>query len=656
MRDLLTVYDQDLQVLSTLDFAQGVSYSLKNNDLATAAFSLPAGDPANALCQPHNIVRIPDPARDIGLFRLVTMPSHDKVKQQGVATYNLEHVMATLLDDPLFGYHEIGGTGIYTAEVIRYILKYQAVKRWQLGVCEFSDQFAYNFENTSLLTALLSLGEVIVEDFTWEFDTSSYPWTINLRRADSTPGCGIYYQRNMTSISKSWDAGTLVTRLYLLGYGEGVNQLNIEKINNNLPYIDANTGKWGIKSGIFVDTRIEDAATLRARGRVLQNKVKDPYFSYTASAIDLAGMTGYDWDRFMPGKLVHVEDGEQNTNLDARIVSIDKPNVLGDPGNINITIANATRDVADSINTLADRMAVHELYSQGSISLFPQQFADNADASHPAKMRVYIPSECVRINKVLLSWELANFRAYETGAAAGGGGTVSSEAGGGEPVTSEDGGGGTQTSRVNSSPGTTSEPSSKDTVSVSGIMTSASNQSYTSSERASTWIQGTTKSSSASGTHSHDIDLGYLDSQTHRHDIKDHWHYFDHSHNISHTHQFTAPPHTHDLDLPPHSHTVRIEPHRHDVTFEDHVHAIIYGIYEGGRASIVTIKVDGNTVPSASVSANGMDVVPWLAKDSDGKITRGTWHEIQIVPNALTRIEANLFAQIFVQSRGGGDY
>ena len=56
------------------------------------------------------------------------------------------------------------------------------------------------------------------------------------------------------------------------------------------------------------------------------------------------------------------------------------------------------------------------------------------------------------------------------------------------------------------------------------------------------------------------------------------------------------------------------------------------------------------------VKASEMDIVQYLAKDGDGKITRGTWHEIKIVPDSLTRIEANLFVQTFVQSVGGGDY
>ena len=53
---------------------------------------------------------------------------------------------------------------------------------------------------------------------------------------------------------------------------------------------------------------------------------------------------------------------------------------------------------------------------------------------------------------------------------------------------------------------------------------------------------------------------------------------------------------------------------------------------------------------------NTGDVSGYLSKDDAGKIKRGTWHDIEIVPNKLTRIEANLTAQVFVQSVGGGDY
>ena len=82
----------------------------------------------------------------------------------------------------------------------------------------------------------------------------------------------------------------------------------------------------------------------------------------------------------------------------------------------------------------------------------------------------------------------------------------------------------------------------------------------------------------------------------------------------------------------------------------------MYGIYEGGQAHSVSILVDGNQVPAEAIGYGELDVTAWMDKDEDGRVTRGRWHEIQIVPDALTRIEGALFAQCFVQSVGGGDY
>ncbi len=49
-------------------------------------------------------------------------------------------------------------------------------------------------------------------------------------------------------------------------------------------------------------------------------------------------------------------------------------------------------------------------------------YADNADATHPAKIKVYIPAEMVRINKLLLQFQLEPFRAFSQ--ATGGGGAL----------------------------------------------------------------------------------------------------------------------------------------------------------------------------------------------------------------------------------------
>ena len=870
----MNVYSQNGALLAVLDHAGEPGYSLKHNDLWTGTFKLPAGDPKNTYCQAHNMVKLPDGPRETGLYRIIGMPSDEVTTAGGFKVYSLEHVMATLLDDILFGYHEVGGTGYTTRMVMEYILARQTVQRWQLGVVEFSDEYQYHFENVPLLSALLSLGEVLTEEYTWDFDTSTTPWTVNLRKADSATGCGIYYGRNLVSIEKSMDASALVTRLYPLGYGEGVNQLTIKSVNNGVPYIDADTiATWGVKCNVWTDTRIEDAGTLLAKARQVLEGYKNPYLSYTAKAVDLYRLTGFSWDNFMPGKLVQVMDGEHNITFQARIVEISKKDAQGDPGNIEITIANAPRDTADSINALANRVGIGELYSQGATNLFAIPFADNADENHPAKMRIFISSGMVRINQMLLSWQLSPFRAYETGAAAGGsteqtsssgggntytsssgggdtytsssgggntytsssggGNTYTSSSGGGDTYTSTDGGGNTYTSSsgggdtytsssgggdtyTSNSGGSSTQTSSSgggDTYTSNGgggntyTSSSGGGDTYTSSSGGSSTVTsensnkksitsnsggGTTQTSASGGgetvtseyagyvsktitasgaetasdhgeshkhtvsgsetgyahdgshthgmyhthtftisSHTHDVTTNShthsvtipdhthtVEIEKHTHDvaipnhshsvtipdhshsvtitshtqgvvipnhshsvtIPDHSHSVtipghthgvvipDHSHSVTipnhshsvaipdHSHSVAIPDHSHSVTIPNHTHSVEIPDHTHNVTIPDHTHGIVYGIYEGTTAQSVTIKVDGSTVPASLLDSREIDVTAYLAKDQNGKITRNSWHEIQIIPNRLTRIEANLFAQCFIQSVGGGDY
>ena len=602
--EYVTVYDRQGKMLAVLENAMNVGYELKHNDLWTATFSLPAADPKNEYCQARNWARIPDGERSTGIYRIVGMPDSDETAQGGTKAYQLEHVMATLLDDVLFGYHEVGGEEFYTEDVIRYILAQQETPRWQLGVCEFADEYQYHFENCSLLAALMSLGQVLTEEYTWVFDTDTEPWTVSLKRADQEAGCGIHYGRNLKYINKTMDCSALFTRLYPLGYGEGVNQLRISGVNNGVPYIEADTAAiWGVVSNVWTDTRIQDAGILLARARQILEAYKNPYLSYTAKAVDLYRQTGMRWDNVMPGRLVRVMDSEHNLSFDARVVSVAKGDVYGDPGDMEIVIANAPRDTADAVNTLADKVGIGELYSQGATNLFAQTFSDNADATHPAVMRFYVPQSLIRINSLLLSWQLGKFRAYSTGAKAGGGGSSTSESGGGAVATTVSAG--------------------ECTVYTAQTVRSATG---------SLSFQEDTEYASGSGSHKHTLKVQ----------------------NVPFGVSVTIP--ALEIRVPDHDHSVSIPAHRHTVSMPAHSHGIVYGIYEGGQAHSVSILVDGNQVPAEAIGYGELDVTAWMDKDEDGRVTRGRWHEIQIVPDALTRIEGALFAQCFVQSVGGGDY
>lgn len=670
------VYGEDGVFRGLLENAMDVSYNLKLNDLWTASFSLPSDDPGNDICTPHAQVRIREGARDIGIYRIIAMPSAE-MGAGGVRTYSLEHVMATLLDDVLFGYHEIGGEGTNTRQVMYYILKMQTNPVWTMGECDFDDEYQYKFENTSLLSALLSLGNVLTAPFTWVFDTSVKPWRVSLRRAETAPTCGIQYRRNLTGITASWDAGNLVTRLYLLGYGEGVNQLTVRDVNNGLPYIDAQNINFPVKSSVFVDTTIEDAQTLLARGHAMLDTLSMPSVSYTASAIDLSAMTGYDWDTFLPGKVVRVDDRAHDIKLDARIVSVSKSDVRGRPGEVTITIANTRQDTAQSIASIADRVGIAQLYSQGATNIYTQSFADNADEGHPAKMKVYIPSSCVRINQMLLSWNTAAFRTYEKMAKAGGASSSTSGGGGGTQTTSGFGGGAavTDAARVITQTASTGEAVfdtlekkvlTQGPLNGSGIASNDTEEadahthslgghshgmSHTHTVKSLSEVTSTPKAGSTSKSNTDTASGSTGSAGAHKHEYI-HYHNFAHKHQV--TVSMTIPPLS--IEIPDHTHTVDIPSHTHSVSVPAHNHQIDFGIYEGARASRASVSVDGTIVPEEEISKKEIDIVRYLEKDENGKITRGAWHTIEITPTGLTRIEANLFVQVFVQSTGGGDF
>ena len=111
------IFDRNMKRLAFLDNAVSVSYSLEINSLWTATFTLPADDDKNAYCQPLNFVEIFDGDERIDLFRII---GEDLERSNGATRfYDCEHVLATLLSDVLFQYHQYGGGGIKTSHPAR---------------------------------------------------------------------------------------------------------------------------------------------------------------------------------------------------------------------------------------------------------------------------------------------------------------------------------------------------------------------------------------------------------------------------------------------------------------------------------------------------------------------------------------------------------
>ena len=610
----IKIYDPAMKELARLENAYDISYELKLNELWTCSFKLPKNDKKSDYCQPFNLVELFDSGNRIELFRI--LPTTLNRDDLAYVEYECEHVLATLIDDVMFQYHQVGNLGYYTDRVIRYVLDQQSTKNWQLVECDFNRQFEYKWENENLLASLFSIPKVFADEYRWEFDTTSKPWGISLKSLDTSYKADIQYRKNMQNIEKSVDPSNVVTRLYALGYGEGDNQLDIKSVNNNRPYLEKNVSKYGLKSSILVDRRFENPETLKEYAQRILDGLSEPYVSYKVDVVDLSVKDNKKYQRFIPGDFVLIRDVEDDINLKIPIVSVKKGDLRGNPFDVELEIANKSKDITGSISDIMERGRINDTYAQGATNLQQIVYADNADIKNPLKLKFYIPDEMARINKLILNYTIEPFRSYSVGLSYKGAETSSTSAGGGRYQSGSTSSGGGDYGSTSSGGGTY-----RDT---------ESNKQYDAGmERV--YVR---KSPNGAIDYSQWIEIYVV---------------------RSHSHGFSVPDHSHNVSISAHSHSISlsIPDHTHSVSIPGHTHDVQHGIFESTRADYCTLKVDGRTVNIRDTEVN---IIPYLSKDGGGKIQRGTWHEVEIVPNRLTRINASIFIQLFTQSRGGGDF
>lgn len=689
MAKTIAVYDGHTRKrLAYLQNAHKISYTKNTASLWTGAFSLPHSDPKAKYCKSFNLVELWDKdaggkARYVGLFRI--MPSTEEtLSADGTIDFQLEHVLSTLIDDLMVGYHEVGNTGIFTADSIAYILSKQTETRWVLKDCDYANQFLYGWQNENLLSALLSIVQPFEEtDYYWEFDTQNFPWGLSLKKTVKTPVADIRYRKNLNGLTRTEDPTNLTTRLYCYGYGDGDNILGIGEVNEGLPYIDSlNISKYGVITQTWTDERFTVAESLLTVGRAMLKKLEEPAVSY-----DLDIQTIYTAGNLNIGDVVRVV----SIGIDElmTVTTITKDDVTGAPQSGKISLGQGTVDISTSLAELADRQRIAENYSQGSESIFTDSFSDNADADNPATITFIIPENAVHVNEIAFTCLLSNFRAYSKAVKGGGGGDQTTDDGGSDIVTSSSGGANTLTSQgggevTRSSQGggggtysSSSGGGSSSTSGGGGSYDKITDMGYTrpsESDPDALHNHGMTNGQIvrdiegrwnddgvmvgfsldtdwfvASGAHYHYIDIP---SHTHRIYIEDHSHYVYLS---NHSHDVYIPSHTHGIDIPPHSHQVSIPSHHHDFSLPNHTHDIEYGIYKGPQASSMKVYLDDTLVGEFNSDISGINLIDYMSKNANGNIMRGE-HKIKVVPDTLTRVECIFQIRLFTNMHGGSQH
>lgn len=577
--------------------AHAVSEGKRANAVWYLYFSLPYQDPKNQFCKPFHYVRY----NGGELYRI--MPETLDVDETGSIAYQCEHVLATLIDTVLFGYHVVGNLGVYTADVIRYVLDHQLEKHWVLAECDFRNQFEYGWEQESLLSALFSIANPLTGPYLWVTDTSVYPWRLSLKRLDTAGKPEMYIRRrhNMGSFHRGRDPQQIVTRLYPLGYGEGVNQLGIAGVNGGVPYLQspkAVVDKYGIVERVWVDRRYEDPESLKAAAQAMLDRLQEPQVSYE---IGFQELTQSDYDRAEVGKRVRIVFSEVGESVDTWITELTRN--YDDVTQSTMVVANRETSIASSLADMADRQRIEQTYAQGATQLYSQALQANCDSKNGAVMDFFIPTEMRIINKVLVKVRMGSFRAYSKSTQSREAQVVSSTSSDSQTLSSSSGGGVWTTTGGGGGVVTDTGPG--------GVNV--------------TWIWAATD------------------------EVNGHSHHFNQV--SSHQHEIKLQGHTHQLSVGDHSHTVTISGHSHDVTVPAHAHDITPGIYEFGNPTRFGLYVNGTKRADFEGRTAELDVTKLLV-GANNMIPRGSWLSLEVRPDDLAYVSIDLIVQGFVQSRG----
>jgi len=675
---MINLYDLSRKKIAVLDNAFEIDETKEINSVYSLEFSMPSTDLKNDLCQKYYYVRY-----DEGELYRITSVTKNSSNGQQIIRYFCEHVIATLIDDVIFGSETFGNLGFYTSDAINYILSKQTTMRWALGTCDFSRQFEYTLENENLLAGLFSLANRLDVPYIWTYDTNVFPWRVSLKAIDTTEKPLFYIRagKNILEPSETEETAEICTKLYCLGYGDGINQLTIKSVNDGIPYLLAEQeyiDKYGLISRIFTDKRFTDAQSLKERGQALLNELKTPRMTREFDVVDLYELTKADYDKAEVGRITLLTDDNTKTY----ITKITKR--LDEAGDLKIELSTKTADIASSIADLADRQRINEVYSQGATQIYAQSVQANATTTKGAILSFFIPTEMKIVNAVKAKITLNRFRSYSQATAGGGESIVSSSDGGSSVVASNSGGSSTITSSAGgsssptSSDGGSSTPTSNASGNASVTSVSATESIYVGNVVSSnpitvpqTYIYGETAYGGSSITFSHKhsagglylpyTQIGQVPNHTHQYSASGHSHTVNipsHTHSVSisgHSHTVNIPSHTHSVSIPSHNHSVSIPSHTHTVNIPNHTHGIVQGIYEFGSPTSADLYVNGIKKATIPASSSEIDITQYLL-NAQGYVPRGSWINLEVRPNDLSYVIINLFVQGFIQSAGGGTY
>lgn len=271
--------------------------------------------------------------------------TEDSRSGAGQYSFTGEHIINTLKDTLLVGEvtpKMMGGSATCTAkQAFQYILKKQSV--WQLGYFAYSSvSKPYSFNNVNLLAALETVTGSL-EDAYWDLDTSSYPFTLNVRRFSDEVDSEMRMSRNITGPVKiTIDKSNMYTVIYPVG-----------KNNLKIGSLQKNVSVWGRIEHSETDQSMDTADKLRDWAQERLDNHCEPTVTVQVPGLYLVESTGEALDRIRVNRICRVPLPKNGgTEIVERVTEITWQDWVKEPEVMTVKLCNSQQDVQSIIKQM----------------------------------------------------------------------------------------------------------------------------------------------------------------------------------------------------------------------------------------------------------------------------------------------------------------
>lgn len=253
-------------------------------------------------------------------------------------TVHLEHVIQTLKDTVMFGDVTAdmmgGGDTVGALQAIQYVLARQGT--WRLGNFGYDLAAPFEFNGSTLFDAIEDVCSALA-DCVWTYDTTRLPFTLNIMPQDYTVKCEMRGGRNLSTIQRSVDRSRMYTRIYPVG---------ADDLHITGEYLEANTNLYGVVCKVETDQAYDTEEKLRIWAADRLRRHCEPTVTITINGLELSAETGEPLDKLVVGTVCRVPVPELGVVMAEKITRLNFKDVIRDPVDVTVTLANNREDVA----------------------------------------------------------------------------------------------------------------------------------------------------------------------------------------------------------------------------------------------------------------------------------------------------------------------